>query len=218
MKISAGNCDGQRSCCKWIHLSIGWLNCFYCLREGGTLTKGTVRTSQKNKQLVLQNFCKTGWIAMLLVKPPLKRNPETFFFFFLKTGSNRVVKRAISLINSTISKLRRRWANRPSNQVSSLDHLMFSREFAFCLFISYARGCKFIGRHLKQTILWSKITWSAMGKTTPTSSKGLLLFDYQALTRDLILTRVFFCSKVFSRIIFPILFRVANHQIADKKN
>ena len=129
-----------------------------------------------------------------------------------------MVKRAISLINSTISKLRRRWANRPSNQVSSLDHLMFSREFAFCLFISYARGCKFIGRHLKQTVLWSKITWSAMGKTTPTISKGLLLFDCQALTRDLILTRVFFCSKVFSRIIFPILFRVANHQIADKKN
>ena len=81
-----------------------------------------------------------------------------------------------------------------------------------------ARGCKFIGRNLKQTVLWSKITWSAMGKTTPTSSKGLLLFDCQALTRDLILSRVFFCSKVFSRVIFPILFRVANHQIADKKN
>ena len=146
MKISAGKCDDQRSCCKWIHLSIGWLNCFYCLREGGTLTKGTVRRSQKNEQLVLQNFCKTGWIAMLLVKPPCKRKPWNLFFF-LKIGSNGVVKRAISLINSTISKLRRTWPNRPSKQVSSLDHLMFSREFAFCLFISYARRCTWMQVH-----------------------------------------------------------------------
>ena len=29
---------------------------------------------------------------------------------------------------------------------------------------------------------------------------------------------VFFCSKVFSWIIFPIIFRVSYHQIADKKN
>ena len=29
-------------------------------------------------------------------------------------------------------------------------------EFAFCLFISYAYKCTWIGRHLKETVLWSK--------------------------------------------------------------
>ena len=41
---------------------------------------------------------------------------------------------------------------------------MFSGEFAFCLFISYARICTFIRRHLKETVLYGKITWSAMRK------------------------------------------------------
>ena len=31
---------------------------------------------------------------------------------------------------------------------------MFSREFAFCLFISYARICTWIVQHLKETVLW----------------------------------------------------------------
>ena len=39
-----------------------------------------------------------------------------------------------------------------------------------------------------------------------------------ALIQGKILRRVsFFCFKVFSQIIFPILFRSPNHQIADKK-
>ena len=33
---------------------------------------------------------------------------------------------------------------------------MFVWEFAFCLFISYAYICTWIGRHLKETVLWSK--------------------------------------------------------------
>ena len=41
---------------------------------------------------------------------------------------------------------------------------MFSWEFSFCLFTSYAYIWTCIRRHLKETILWSSITWSEMGK------------------------------------------------------
>ena len=54
------------------------------------------------------------------------------------------------------------------------DYVILSRKFAFCLFINYAyklfhKLCKlfiykWIGRHLKETVLWSTITWSEMGK------------------------------------------------------
>ena len=59
------------------------------------------------------------------------------------------------------------------------DHMMFSREFAFRLFISQARirTCmQSIGRHLKETILWGNITWSEMGKQNLQVKKGLLPF------------------------------------------
>ena len=36
-----------------------------------------------------------------------------------------------------------------------------SREFAFCLFISYARICTWITRQLKETVLWGNITLQA---------------------------------------------------------
>ena len=52
---------------------------------------------------------------------------------------------------------------------SNSAHVMFSTEFAFCLFINYAKVARErtgIGRHLKETILWSTITWSEMGKQT----------------------------------------------------
>ena len=41
---------------------------------------------------------------------------------------------------------------------------MPSWEFAFCFFISYAYIYTCIRRHLKETIPWSPITWSEMGK------------------------------------------------------
>ena len=42
-----------------IYPLVARLSCFYCLREGGTLNKGTVKQVKKNEQLVLQNCCKT---------------------------------------------------------------------------------------------------------------------------------------------------------------
>ena len=48
------------------------------------------------------------------------------------------------------------------------DHVIFSWEFDFCLFINYAytyaRGCMCIRRQLKETVPWGTITWSSMGK------------------------------------------------------
>ena len=41
---------------------------------------------------------------------------------------------------------------------------MFSREFSFCFFISYAYIFTCIGRHLKESFPLSNITWSEMGK------------------------------------------------------
>ena len=48
------------------------------------------------------------------------------------------------------------------------DHVMFFREFAFCLFMYYA----YIGTWMhvcetkfeKKNVLWGSITWSEMGK------------------------------------------------------
>ena len=61
---------------------------------------------------------------------------------------------------------------------------MFSREFAFRLFISQARirTCmQSIGRHLKETILWGNITWSEMGKQNLQVKKSLLPFKLKLL-------------------------------------
>ena len=44
------------------------------------------------------------------------------------------------------------------------DHVMFSREFAFCFFVSYSYISTCVRRHLKKTVLYSKITWSERGK------------------------------------------------------
>lgn len=51
------------------------------------------------------------------------------------------------------------------------DHSMFSREFLFCLFISYTPVCMWIALHLKETVLWGRITWSVMGKQNTQTRK-----------------------------------------------
>ena len=46
------------------------------------------------------------------------------------------------------------------------DHMMFSREFPFCIFINYAYICTSMlctRQHLKETVAWGTIMWS--GKT-----------------------------------------------------
>ena len=51
-----------------------------------------------------------------------------------------------------------------------------------CLFVSslimhtYARGCTFTRRHLKETVLWGTITWSEMGKKNRQAKKVYLGF------------------------------------------
>ena len=48
------------------------------------------------------------------------------------------------------------------------DHMMFSRQFAFCLFINYAYVVTWMHVHKtkfeKKNVLWGTITWSEMGK------------------------------------------------------
>ena len=54
------------------------------------------------------------------------------------------------------------------------DHVIFSREFAFCLFIimyTYAHGCRCIGRQLKETVLCGTVTRSVMGKQSMQAKK-----------------------------------------------
>ena len=41
---------------------------------------------------------------------------------------------------------------------------MFPREFSFCFYIIYAYICTCTRRHLKESVPWSNITWSEMGK------------------------------------------------------
>lgn len=47
--------------------------------------------------------------------------------------------------------------------LSILDHIVFSTEFSFRFFISYACTC--IRWYLKVTVPWSKMTWSDMENT-----------------------------------------------------
>ena len=63
---------------------------------------------------------------------------------------------------------------------------MFSSEFSFCLFTSYAYICTCIRRHLKETILWSSITWSEMGKQNVQAEKVYWTWSVQVnwVTRD----------------------------------
>ena len=42
----------------------------------------------------------------------------------------------------------------------NLGYVMFSREFAFCLFWNCTRIYTWIGRNLKKTVFWGNITWS----------------------------------------------------------
>ena len=49
--------------------------------------------------------------------------------------------------------------------------MIFPWEFSFCLFTSYAFICTCIRRHLKETILWSSITGSEMGKQNVQAEK-----------------------------------------------
>ena len=54
------------------------------------------------------------------------------------------------------------------------DHLIFSREFGFCLFINYTYKCTCLRQHLKETVLWGTITfWN--GKTKHTRYKGIFM-------------------------------------------
>ena len=51
------------------------------------------------------------------------------------------------------------------------DHFMFSREFAFCLFINYAYVCTWMHVYKttfekKKTVLWGSVTWSVMENKT----------------------------------------------------
>ena len=48
---------------------------------------------------------------------------------------------------------------------------MFSREFLFCLFISYTPVCMWSALHLKEKVLWGRITWSGMGKQNTQARK-----------------------------------------------
>ena len=51
-----------------------------------------------------------------------------------------------------------------------------------CLFVfslimhTYAHGCTFTRRHLKETVLWGTITWSEMGKKNRQAKKVYLGF------------------------------------------
>ena len=69
-------------------------------------------------------------------------------------------------------------SNVKENRPFQLVHFVFpfqtmwcSQEFSFCLFISYAYICTCIRWHLKETILWSSITWSEMGKQNVRAEK-----------------------------------------------
>ena len=56
------------------------------------------------------------------------------------------------------------------------DHLMFSREFTFRLFISYAYICSWMhvqGRHLKETVLWGNITYGLKREKKKFELRGL---------------------------------------------
>ena len=44
----------------------------------------------------------------------------------------------------------------------SSEHVLVFWEFAFCLFRNNALICTWIGRHLKEAILWGNIAWSEM--------------------------------------------------------
>ena len=48
---------------------------------------------------------------------------------------------------------------------------MFSREFLFSLFISYTPVCMWSALHLKEKVLWGRITWSGMGKQNTQARK-----------------------------------------------
>ena len=52
-----------------------------------------------------------------------------------------------------------------------------SREFSFCFFISYAYIFTCIGRHLKETVLYSNITWSEMGKQNVQAKEVYCVMD-----------------------------------------
>ena len=57
--------------------------------------------------------------------------------------------------------------------IPSSGHVIFSREFVFCLVINYAYKIMHMhsGRHLKETVLRGNITWSEMGKQSIQAKK-----------------------------------------------
>ena len=71
--------------------------------------------------------------------------------------------------------------------------------------------------HGEQVLNFSNISLLDLQGHLATSSSAA---SRLALNPGLNLTRVSFllCSKVFSRIIFSVIFRASNHQLVDKKN
>ena len=61
---------------------------------------------------------------------------------------------------------------------------MFSREFCFCFFTSYAYMCTNIRRHFKEATPKSIITWSEMGRQNIQAKKVYLVIT---LTHDMVL-------------------------------
>ena len=59
------------------------------------------------------------------------------------------------------------------------DHLMFYREFAFCLLINYAYTCTCIRLQLKETVLWGTITLPEMGKQNISAKKVYWFSSFQ---------------------------------------
>ena len=71
--------------------------------SGTERSKGKGKRATKNVQLVLQDCCKTSWIAMLRVLPTMFKPVNNLIC--CKTGLMWVVKRATSLFNSFRSNL-----------------------------------------------------------------------------------------------------------------
>ena len=60
-------------------------------------------------------------------------------------------------------------------QIAYSDHVMFSRELAFCFSVSHTRICRWKARDLKETVLRGKIMLSAMGKQNMQAKRSIAL-------------------------------------------
>ena len=88
------------------------------------LLQGTGKRATKNVQLVLQHCCKTSWIAMLYVLPPVFKPVNKLIC--CKTGLMWVVKRAISLFNSSFAAMLQNKLHVFWSEVYEIIHLLLS--------------------------------------------------------------------------------------------